>query len=97
MAQMPGEGLDFRRGGSVPGVGDKELGAFRFEANVERPERARPELIRHDESGHQRDPQAGESGLADEHTVVDPEARHRAHHPRARRALKPPVGFSMPV
>jgi hypothetical protein len=41
MAQMPGEGLDFRRGGSVPRVGDKELGAFQFEANVERPERAR--------------------------------------------------------
>jgi hypothetical protein len=38
-----------------------------------------------------------ESGLADEHAVVDPEARHRAHHPRPRPALKPPVGFLMPV
>jgi hypothetical protein len=39
LPQMPDERLDLHRGGSVPRVRDKELSAFRFEANVERPEK----------------------------------------------------------
>jgi hypothetical protein len=78
LAQMPGQDLNLRRGGSVP---REELEAFHLEVNVERPERTGPELIRHYEGGHRDARHSGKTGMAHEHPVVDCKARDRAHHP----------------
>jgi hypothetical protein len=50
----------FRRGGSVPQVGDKDLGAFRLEADAERPERAGPELVRNVSRTNRYPPASGD-------------------------------------